>query len=120
MLMEKIRQPRGAGKGALFLLNAFTLSFFILLSAVPAHAANMLTNPGYETGDITGWTGYAEDVHAATDTIVHTGSWAGMLEDSAGTFCYAYQVCPATPTLLYNFSGWVYLSSGTNAQIRVD
>ncbi|MBA3066801.1 lamin tail domain-containing protein [bacterium] len=92
----------------------------LLLFSVPVFAVNMLTNPDYETGDITGWLDYAEDVHAATNTIVHSGSWAGMLTDSAGTYCYAYQVCPATPTFLYDFSGWVYLSSGTSAALRVD
>ena len=39
MFMEKIARPRGAGKGAFFLLTALTLSFFLFLSAVPAHAA---------------------------------------------------------------------------------
>jgi len=95
-------------------------AIFLLILAVPVFAANLLTNPGYETGDITGWSDYAEDAHVATDTIVHSGSWAGAITDSVGTSCYGFQICPATPTVLYDFSDWVYLSSGTSAQIRVD
>jgi hypothetical protein len=45
----------------------------ISLSALPARAQNLVTNPGFETGDLTGYT-FTGPV--GTDSTAHTGNFA--------------------------------------------
>ena len=79
----------------------------VLLSALaPLHAGNVLTNPGFETGDFTGWTvggntpndgvnlaGFAipgvDPVFGTTPVLVHSGSYAAWadVECTGGGLC---------------------------------
>jgi hypothetical protein len=36
--------------------RGLVVAFAFFVAALPAHAANIVINPGFETGDFTGWT----------------------------------------------------------------
>lgn len=79
--------------------------------AQPA-AANLLTNPGFETGDLTGWTSSNLTLANVSNNpaFVHDGSWGGLLDSfvpapgSDGSLTQSVAL-PAAGT--YSFGGWL-------------
>ncbi|MGC8623979.1 MAG: PEP-CTERM sorting domain-containing protein [Phycisphaerae bacterium] len=59
---------------------------------VGAASANMVTNPGFETGDFTGWSSYGSWYVSNNPNDVHSGTWAAVnsLTVSAGTTSTTY------------------------------
>jgi hypothetical protein len=98
-----------------------------LVYEVPGGA--LLTNPGFELGDMTGWT-------SAGQGGVFSGTIHGGIQPFEGTYAYRqqgsggygawYQQIPATPGLTYSFSAWScpyweYGSyTGTSNRIGID
>src|SRR5215831_7889435 len=57
-------------------------------SACDAVAGNLVTNCGFETGDLTGWNISGFDTnHVATSGLSHTGAFAAALGSSHGLGC---------------------------------
>jgi len=102
--------------------------------AAPAHAANMLANPGFEAagGGYTGWFTFGAGVQvstAATDNIFHTGAAAAKIYGgfngcpfapsfNVGGFGQAFPLAASSNTT-FEFSGQAYMPStdsipGTN------
>src|SRR4029077_10049470 len=55
-------------------------------AAVSAHAQNLLTNPGFETGDFTGWTLSGDTSFCSVSTQhPHSGSFSARLAGLPGT-----------------------------------
>lgn len=100
----------------------------------PAHAANMLANPGFEAagGGYSGWFTFGAGVQlstAATDNIMHTGAAAAKIYGgfngcpfapsfNVGGFGQAF-VLPLSSNTTFEFSGQAYMASsdtipGTN------
>jgi hypothetical protein len=76
------------------------------LAAVPAAAAaNLLTNPGFETGTLSGWS--CSPLDSAVTSPVRSGSHAlaGAVSNSDDAQCS--QVVPVQPSSSYTLSGWV-------------
>lgn len=74
--------------------------------AGPAGAAtNLLTNPGFETGSLSGWT--CSSLDSVTTSPVHSGSHAlkGAASNSDDAQCS--QVVSVQPSSSYTLSGWV-------------
>ncbi len=74
--------------------------------ASPAGAAtNLLANPGFESGSLSGWTCSATD--SVTTSPVHSGSYAlkGAASNSDDAQCS--QVVSVTPSSSYTLTGWV-------------
>lgn len=75
-----------------------------LVVASPAQAANILTNPGFESGSLTGWTCSGGSV---VSSPVRTGSHAlqgGVTSSDTGQCSQAVAVQPSTA---YTLSAWV-------------
>jgi len=102
-----MRHPRPlahllAGSAAVVLAGAFALT----ASIVPASAAtNLLTNPGFETGSLSGWT--CSTLDSVVASPVHSGSHAlaGAANNSDDAQCT--QAVSVQPNSSYTLSGWV-------------
>jgi hypothetical protein len=79
----------------------------LLISAVVA-SANLLTNPDFETGDLTGWEQSGWYVGGGADA--HGGSYGAAYAvpagRSAGDYYVALQYVPVTAGLSYDASMW--------------
>ena len=93
--------------GALVLAGA-AAGFATAVTAAPATAAstNLLTNPGFETGDLSGWTCDA-GTGAVTTTPVHSGSYALAGTPTGSDTAQCAQTVSVQPNTSYTFSGYV-------------
>ena len=88
------------------------LVLILVFMATPAFAQdNLLANPGFETGTITGWAASYGN-YAVVTTNVHSGTYAG--EVSYGS-AIAQNVTGLTPNTTYTLTGW--LESQTAGQV---
>ncbi len=102
-----MRHPRPlshllAGSVAVLLTSAFALT----ASLGPASAAtNLLANPGFETGSLSGWS--CSSIDSVTASPVHSGSHAlkGAANSSDDAQCT--QTVSVQPSSSYTLSGWV-------------
>jgi hypothetical protein len=75
-------------------------------AAAPASAAtNLLANPGFETGSLSGWTCSAAD--HVTGSPVHSGSGALAGAASASDDAQCTQTVSVQPSSSYTLTGWV-------------
>jgi len=92
------------------LIAALTAAWLALLGltaeVAPASAAtNLLTNPGFETGTLSGWTCSATD--HVTGSPVHSGSDALAGAASASDDAQCTQTVSVQPSSSYTLTGWV-------------
>jgi Fibronectin type III domain/Carbohydrate binding domain/Glycosyl hydrolases family 18 len=83
-----------------------TCGLALTVSAAPAAAAtNLLTNPGFESGTLSGWTCSAID--SVTASPVHSGSHAlaGAANNTDDAQCT--QTVSVQPSSAYTLTGWV-------------
>jgi hypothetical protein len=81
----------------------------------------VLTNGGFETGDLTGWVGGGDGAHQVSDAVVHDGSYAALIgfrdaDGAANSYDYIYQTITVPPSggtlsfwyrfLTYDSSHW--------------
>jgi chitinase len=88
----------------------------LISAGVPAAAAatNLLTNPGFESGNLSGWTCSAAD--SVAQSPVHSGSYALAGAASSGDDAQCSQTVSVQPSSSYTLSGWVegnYVYIGT-------
>lgn len=86
-----------------------------------AASANMLTNPGFETGDFTGWNSYGSWTVSNTPADVHSGTYAADLTltvasgatSSSSTWNGLYQNVsdPTAAGQSFNASAWISTSA---------
>src|SRR5215467_13906419 len=91
-----------AGSAAVLLAGAFALT----AGVGPAFAAtNLLTNPGFETGSLSGWT--CSSIDSVTTSPVHSGTHAlqGAANNSDNAQCT--QTVSVQPNSSYTLTGWV-------------
>src|SRR5215472_1070052 len=91
-----------AGSAAALLAGAFALT----AGVGPASAAtNLLANPGFETGSLSGWS--CSSLDSVTNNPVHSGSFAlqGAANNSDNAQCT--QVVSVQPNSSYTLTGWV-------------
>lgn len=84
------------------------LAAFVLalagLAAGPAEAANLLTNPGFEAGSLSGWT----CANATTvSTPVHGGGYALAGTPVGADYAQCSQTVSVKPNTTYTVSAWV-------------
>ncbi|MDH6141696.1 chitinase [Kitasatospora sp. GP30] len=116
---------RPALRAALAGLAAFAVAVggAVLLttgSAAGADAANLLQNPGFESGTLAGWSCTAGSGTVVTSPV-HSGSYALRATPAGSDDAQCTQQVPVLPDSTYTLSGWVqgdyvYLGdSGTGA-----
>src|SRR2546423_4912959 len=97
-------------KRSRFLLAALSVSAVaaagVLLVAAPASAANLLTNPGFEAGSLSGWS-CSGGTGSVVPSPVHSGSFAlsGAATTSDNAQCT--QTVSVQPGTAYTLSAWV-------------
>ena len=82
--------------------------------ATSASAQNIVTNPGFETGDLSGWTLHGNTGFIGVTTIGvggSNGAFFGPVGSSGGIF----QSLATTPGQTYTFSWWVTFDGGTTS-----
>ncbi|MFD0366500.1 carbohydrate binding domain-containing protein [Streptomyces sp. NPDC059071] len=72
----------------------------------PAQAANLLTDPGFESGGLTGWT-CSGGLGSVVSTPVHGGTKALAGAASSSDHAKCSQTVAVQPNTTYTLSGWV-------------
>src|SRR5579859_764574 len=101
--MKKILEHYAAGLVIAFVLQAGT-----------AAAQNLVTNPGFETGNTSGWFAFGTPTISVETSQVHAGTYAAQVSGRTATYMGIAQsfagVLQSGQT--YNVSAWVRLVSG--------
>jgi Fibronectin type III domain/Carbohydrate binding domain len=86
---------------------ALTLSFAAGLAGAPAAdaAANLVTNPGFETGNLSGWS--CSPLDSVVTSPVHSGSYALSAAANSSDDAQCSQVVPVQPSASYTLTAWV-------------
>ncbi|MET8853144.1 glycoside hydrolase family 18 protein [Amycolatopsis sp. NPDC004625] len=90
-----------------FRLSALLAALVLALSALsvgPAGAANLLVNPGFEAGSLSGWT-CANG--SAVGTPVHSGGFALAGTPVGADYAQCSQTVSVQPNTTYSLSAWV-------------
>jgi hypothetical protein len=88
-----------------------TLTAAAALSFATPGFANLVTNPGFETGDFTGWTQFDDTGFSGVDGNPHAGTFAaffGPVGDTGGIF----QSLATAPGAMYTLSFWLSNDGG--------
>jgi glucuronoarabinoxylan endo-1,4-beta-xylanase len=99
-----------------FKLKSKFISGLLLLLAGVAGAQNLVTNPGFETGDTSGWTTQGSPQISAQTVQVHSGTYAALVTNRTAAWNGIAQSLTSALQAgqTYNVSAWVRLVSGTN------
>ena len=86
-----------------------------------AQTTNFLTNPGFETGNTTGWLAFGSPTLTVESTQVHSGNYACAVTGRTATYMGIAQslVGVLTSGQTYNVSAWVRLVSGGNQNMQL-
>jgi Carbohydrate binding domain/Glycosyl hydrolases family 18 len=99
--------PRRGLYAAATVLAAVALPAALYLGAAPAAAAsNLLTNPGFETGSLSGWT-CDSGTGAVATSPVHSGKYALAGTPSSSDDAQCVQTVSVQPNTAYTLSGYV-------------
>jgi glucuronoarabinoxylan endo-1,4-beta-xylanase len=95
--------------------------FGLCWGAVISNAQNLVQNPGFETGDTTGWSAFGPCTLSVETAQVHSGTYAAQIQNRTATWNGIAQSLQGLiqPGQLYNFSGWVRLPSGSAQTIQM-
>ena len=88
---------------------------FFLYAGIAA-AQNLATNPGFETGDTTGWFAFGSPTISAQSVQVHSGGYAGLVTNRTATWNGIAQsfLGVLQPGQTCNVSAWVQLAGGAS------
>ena len=92
-----------------------------VLQAGLAAAQNLVANPGFETGDTTGWLAFGSPTIAVETVQVHSGAFAAQVTGRTATFMGISQsfLGDLQAGQAYNVSAWVRLVSGGNQTMQL-
>jgi len=93
------------------------LSIILVLSSGTAFGAsvNILTNPGFETGNTTGWAGHSASISAVQTPTPHGGTYCGRATGRTAEWNGIQQnvLNKLVVGQSYQFSAWVRISTGS-------
>lgn len=89
----------------------------VLALATPSFAQNLLTNPGFETGTLAGWTDAGNLGWNTVTTVPHTGTF-GISNGAVGSLSLLRQTIATTPGNSYEMCGWVRSTGASHYQMR--
>lgn len=89
-----------------------------VFSARIAGAQNLATNPGFETGDTSGWFPFGSPTISVVTSPVHSGNYAGFVSNRSETYDGMAQSFFGVmqPGQTYNVSIWLQLAGGASPQ----
>src|SRR5689334_8970920 len=83
-----------------------TAAACLLVVTEPAFAANLLTNPGFETGSLSGWS-CSGGTGSVVSTPVHSGGFALSGAATSADNAQCTQTVAVVPSTAYTLSAWV-------------
>src|ERR1700689_198431 len=93
----------------------------LFLLVTVAAAQNLAVNPGFETGNTSGWFAFGSPAIAVESSQVHSGNYAASVTGRTQTYMGIAQsfegVLQSNQT--YNVSVWVRLSGGASQTMQV-
>jgi hypothetical protein len=108
-----------SGKSRLWLTGVFVVGLMIQIGI--ASAQNLATNPGFETGNATGWFAYGAGSISTEYNYVHSGNYACLVTDRTATWNGIGQsfLGILQPGQTYGISAWILLAGGTNQTLSL-
>jgi glucuronoarabinoxylan endo-1,4-beta-xylanase len=97
--------------------NRALLALFGILFALSGSAqTNLLSNPGFETSDTTGWFAWGPCSLSIETNQVHSGGYAGLVTNRTDTWNGIARSLMGVlqPNQTYQFSVWLRLASGSS------
>jgi glucuronoarabinoxylan endo-1,4-beta-xylanase len=93
----------------------------LMLQGGVAAAQNLATNPGFETGDTTGWFAFGPGTISAETTCVHSGTYAALVANRTDTWNGIAQSLPGVlqANQTCNISAWVMLAGGPGQTMQL-
>ncbi len=113
--MEKFLTQNGLNHKWLCVQVALVIG--LVLQVGMADAQNLVTNPGFETGNTTGWFAFGSPTLVAETSQVHSGIYAAQVSNRTGTYMGIAQsfLGALQSGQTYNVSAWVRLA-GSGSQ----
>ncbi len=99
-------------------MNKIAIFIIALLLTIPAAAsANLITNPGFETGNFSGWSPYAYGSEQVSSANPHTGTYEARINNYGWV---TQTVNSVTPNTAYKLSSYLYMpQDGGEASISI-
>ena len=88
---------------------------FALLFAVEIHAANVLANPGFESGSLSSWSTFGPNNYILSGATAHSGTYYYKVYgqfNGQTNYTGLYQDMLSAPGNTYTADGWAYSLSG--------
>ena len=108
-------------KGKWLRALAALVTGFVLQAGLAAAQPNLVANPGFETGNTSGWTIQGSCTLTVESSVVHTPTYACEVSGRGQTYAGIAQsfLGDLTAGETYNVSVWVRLVSGSSQNIQV-
>src|SRR5713226_6733032 len=101
------------------LVGIFVAALFGLLASTNLARANLITNPGFETGDFSGWIQFGNVGFTGVDGgLPHSGSFAAFL-GPVGSLGFLSQTLATTPGIRYDLRFFLLSDGGLPNEFQV-
>jgi hypothetical protein len=100
------------------LVGISVAALFGLLAPTNGARANLVTNPGFETGNFSGWTQFGNVGFTGVDGLPHTGSFSAFL-GPIGSLGFLSQTLATIPGQTYNLGFFLQNDGLTPNEFRV-
>jgi glucuronoarabinoxylan endo-1,4-beta-xylanase len=100
----------------------FIIGFLLQAGPIAAQQeTNLLTNPGFEAGNTSGWSPFGSPTLTAETAVVHSGTYACAVTGRTATYMGASQslLGLTQPNETNTVSAWVMLDGGTNQTMQL-
>jgi len=115
------RAAKTCGLKNIWLTAQAALVIRVMFQAGMAAAQNLVTNPGFEAGNTSGWFNFGTPTLAAVTSPVHSGDYAALVTDRTATYMGIAQSLAGVlqTNVTYTVTAWLQLAGGTNATMQI-